>query len=284
LNQTFIAQFCGVDQTNFNFILKYDYANILGNEKFCSRILHHLGLITPTIKIIKNGKGSDIIAKFQHEMQNISPEEDDQLLFMPAFQAETVNSLIINKKIAEIGVEDFQFLLKLFGEMAVYDLLIGNNDRFFHLKPGDKILFSDPFFNSGNVMLATPLPKQGGNLQLFAIDNGSSQQLQAQKKDTPSELYQKFRRAFCYVVGEGHFLEFAQHILKGVMERLRKGDPKNLPPQLEAEKLINQGIQSGIDRLRQIDLDLFSQSAKTPLALTTLHLIKENLSSIGLKN
>jgi hypothetical protein len=116
-------------------------------------------------------------------------------------------------------------LLQSFGQVAVYDLLLANHDRFyrreldFDLKGnGNGFLRSplnaDSFINSGNIMLSLDIDR---NLEkVFCIDNGSC----IQNKDD-DEYLNSFFETFKEFSVETHREKFADIIFAGILGKIQ---------------------------------------------------------------
>jgi len=265
-----------------DFILKFENKIVANNEKFCSKVINQLGFITPIITSIKSEKkdGSSIINAFKSQVSDFYfYSADDKLVFMLAFEAKTVNVLIKEKILDQLSVTSLKILFTNLGELAVYDLLIGNNDRLFRLTTIEGTLFGDPSFNSGNVMLSiTPSKENGEQITFFAIDNGSSPHLET-NMSSPNSLYTKFREAFSNLATDNSFGPFANHILQGIAKQFKFGN-------LDAKDFLIQGISKGLEKLKKLDREQFilslEQHARSALSKTTLKLINENLSQLKL--
>jgi hypothetical protein len=279
INYTYIAQF---DKEKF--VLKFEHIDRAFNEKFCARILKELGFFTPIVRLIKHDKrnGKNILMTFHESLNDLDKDElnDNYALFMPAFEAKSMLELIQASELAKLSPQKLSMLFRKIGEIAVYDLLYGNNDRFFRLDGSVEAIFSACHFNCGNIMLAS---QSEGDLQVLAIDNGSSSGLVNQLpwvKTQSSLVYEHFKKAFRYAVKEGHAQEFANHILRGSTICINQF-PECFS-QADAEKFLIEGANQGCQQLKQLDREKFiallAPHAKGTLAQKTLDLIKENLS------
>lgn len=95
------------------------------------------------------------------------------LIAMPQLDANNFKEAS-KSKIKQMSPEDQQVMLEKFGEIALLDIILGNNDRFVSFTDNVETLFSaTSSFNSGNVMMEFDELESGHQklVEVYPIDN-----------------------------------------------------------------------------------------------------------------
>lgn len=184
------------------FVLKVEVKAMGENELLISAIFRRFFPAPETFlvpkKISTSGATKDLTLFFNEarEVKSSFPADLKKycVILMPGLKACTFDNALREKEkiLLRLPDEDFKRMLVTFGQIAIFDLLTGNVDRFirFDSRNGPYFLKSSPIFNRGNIMLQI----EGGRLlKVFCIDNCSDPELQDKEK---AEDFSKERLVF----------------------------------------------------------------------------------------
>jgi hypothetical protein len=166
-------------QKDLLFILKSLNKESAENEKFCADLFRKFELNTPRLyfvgseKIKGNVTGQSLIEKIHGTVG-----DSNELIFMFGFEATTLKDLITSKALFELKTEDLEKIFSTMGQVAIFDLLIANDDRFFRHNSENPSRVGK-FLNEGNIMFDLKITgnKERTFSQAFIIDNATTQNL-----------------------------------------------------------------------------------------------------------
>src|SRR3989338_444176 len=179
--------------TPLYFVLKWEKESEAQNERFCSRLLRECNFNTSDMHFVSDSIAMSLlpyaIAK-KPAMENLGNSRP--LMLMPEFQASTFSALVKNGSLFQMDRDDWKKMFRFFGQVAVFDLLIGNDDRLIKLQGADDLsLEKNPSFNSGNIMLHL-IPTTDSKKKLthcYLIDNGTSRYLLPIKEPSVDDTF-----------------------------------------------------------------------------------------------
>lgn len=161
---------------DYKFILKWNKEPFSINEKLGSDLLNFFGLKAPTVHILGadlESQLSKVAIQFKGEKRAFNPELTPSLIFMEAFEGGTLTSHL--KFFLNLSKEEHVEILFKFGEVVIFDLMMGNHDRLVRLDlSNDDFLSMPPALNDGNIMLDIPLIDGERSLKdICFIDNAT---------------------------------------------------------------------------------------------------------------
>ncbi len=246
------------DPDTFKFVLKLMYPSLSPNYRICSKALEILGMKTPKIFIF-----DDASPCYKTAMEKIPPPpaRPYHLGFMCAFEGADLTQLIASGAIGKLIPGDWETLLMHCGKIAVYDLLIANDDRFYQPSSAGPPTTSRTKCNAGNIMLEIPLLENDKRTlkTLFCIDNSSSSILRLQPgqhdySTSKKNYLLKFFEAFKFFYLMQNRSAFAEIIFRGIKEQL-KGQCELTKD--TAVTAIAQGIGEGYKKLSETNINTF---------------------------
>lgn len=285
------------DKKVIKFVLKLLSHDQADNEQACSNFLKQWNLSTPNIYKLEDLNIQLNLLKPMKALHNQFPPghgnailQKHSIIVMPAFQAATLSSLIKEKRLLLLQDEDIQKLGESFGEIAIFDLLIGNTDRLIRFNSDGKLLY--PEINAGNIMVElesvneqkiriknvhfidnstdsfmidkcddTEEDDESENqISLFAEENSQDDDyLSSPKTRTPSisadQRAEGFKQAFEDLTKD--LITIHQHIYDGTQKCLLKAKQTKEEDQLIEHFLkifsssLDKGFKKAIDKLKQ---------------------------------
>lgn len=276
------------NNTNKKFILKLSIDDNPQNAKINGKILQLLGLEVPKFFIGKKQDTSFSALWKYAEAQNLNrgtvPKNRAVLVFMEAFPGANLRQFIRTGDIFKLNREQWTRTLEYFGRLAVFDLAIGNHDRFFRVQTGISIEDTEPFCNAGNILLHSPRNAPADKVPvIYTIDNGSyysllseAQEMTKQPSGTPEcPYFRECQRVFSSLqTNETDRQNFARKIYNGIFNEVlelkfrptgsKPGNPQQLFP---SETFALRPLLSGIDLGFKALLD-FAQRQECQTSLT----------------
>jgi len=262
------------------FILKFTAPCLNLSARVNSVALQRLGMKAPTFY------SWDTDAAINKKVSTIVKERfsyttaEKHFTFMEAVPGADLGHLISTRALFKLTKEDWYRCLNLCGKVAVFDLLLANDDRFYRPHPLYGIEEPPIFCNKGNLMLHLPLvEKERRTLDdVFCIDNASTSNLRTRTKKTHSKnqrnyltlLFEAFKK-FNHVDFQN---TFASIIFKGISNHIRLEIPDDRElrilflDRVEALPEIRKGIIEGYRQISELDPEEFLQTLKD----THLHL------------
>ncbi|MCB1109807.1 MAG: hypothetical protein KDK64_02410 [Chlamydiia bacterium] len=153
----------------FKWVIKWQ--NQLGGEceyistLFYKRVFEHYSV--PESAYITDQKIRDTLATvFIKNNGNVASVHYP--LFLEYLKGNNLSAFCANGNLFKLNVEDLFKLFTAFGEVAGYDLAIGNSDRFFPMN-FQGVIHSDFKMNSGNIMIE--IDESGKLVNVHLIDN-----------------------------------------------------------------------------------------------------------------
>jgi len=226
-----------VTEPKEKFFLKLAKPIQIANARFCSKILSELGEKTSKIHLIndKNESRNRLKDLAKNTPGGNRGLESCDLAFMEACPGSDLGCKLDNGTLFDLDQESWEKLLKTIGRVAVFDLAIGNNDRFYRPKINVSPEGTPPFCNVGNFILFTETVE--GRIErlneIYCIDNGSSKEFIPKNKKSSNEtnlysdetnLYleylKSFKDAFSTFLNPEKHEKFAQIIYKGIELKL----------------------------------------------------------------
>jgi len=206
------------------FILKLINPCLSLNVRVNSQVLTMLGFKAPKVIVWK--KESEQSFKFtQLIKENLDPNIcDKDLMYMNAFPGGDLGHLIESGVLFKLTQNDWNRALEFFGKLAVIDLCLANDDRFFRLPMREAFDSAEGFCNSGNVMLYIPMNEECKRYlkALFCIDNCCSSSLKRLKTmKRRKEILQRFLEAFTFFSKNENPKILADKIYQGLMLHIR---------------------------------------------------------------
>ncbi len=179
-------------QKGLNFILKYVNKDNAANEKYCSELFKQFQFNAPDLAFV----GSELISArstgrdLMRAMHRSELGDNGELVFMFAFEGADFNSMLKLQSFFNLTDESFKNLLADMGEIAVFDLLIGNDDRFFRNQETNPRRIQS-FCNYGNIMFKLKWTEDAKHelVETYSIDNATSARLKPKvaRFDTESD-------------------------------------------------------------------------------------------------
>lgn len=250
------------------FILKCILPELAVNTRFCSRVLEKLGMKTPEIFVFNKSRPQ--IGTLAKVISKSIPVEKGRYhaAFMQAFPGTDFGGAVKTRALFHLNSANWKAFLKSCGRIAVFDLITGNNDRFYRpdlFKAPDQVA---PFFNAGNIMLTIPVKGAGDvEMKVFCIDNGSAQVLRPDKKGEYSEDdFDLFVNAFGTFKALEKRPKLAEIIFDGIFDKYivdltddRLSDSvRKLFGDFElGVQSVTEGVNEGYDYLSRIDVPVF---------------------------
>lgn len=165
-----------------NFVVKLLSHDQAINEWGCARFLKQFGFNTPSISFLENLSVKKEFLEVMKRHHSGFPTEsmnelqrDKEIIIMPKFTATTMASFIEERRILLLNDEEIEELAEMIGKIAIFDLIIGNDDRFIRFsveKPGELLA---PNLNWGNLMVEIDLNNHLKNIYL--IDNATTSKM-----------------------------------------------------------------------------------------------------------
>ncbi|MBA2368072.1 MAG: hypothetical protein H0V82_03505 [Candidatus Protochlamydia sp.] len=264
------------------FVTKFIHPSLSANTRLCSQVLKHLGLYSPKIYVVDcEYKDFPVRGKIGSIMKiNASQYKNHDFAFMDAFSGTNIGDFISTTKFFQLNEHCTSTMFYTFGRVAVFDLFLGNDDRFYRPATGLEFIAPnnvDAFINSGNIMLDIKSNIETTiELVVFCIDNTSSNMLNSSVNknseidfEPEKEIYlQSFLKAFCYF--KIHQSEFASKIYEGIrleVDRVLAEIEQELPlsPEEKSHYFLNndfatqyliKGIEEGYSQLSNQQLIL----------------------------
>lgn len=205
---------------------------------------------------------------------------------MDAFPGGDLGHLIETRALFKLSKEDWMQALTLFGKVAIFDLLLANDDRFYRISPPLPFDDAPPFCNRGNIMLHLPLQDTESRTlsEIFCIDNASTSclRLRSKREYPPAKLkyLQSHSEALLHFYLAPNRQALALKIYSGIMLHIRpvlSEDPdlrKRFCDPFDAREAILKGIAEGYEALEKLDREAFIDTLKK----TDLDLIIDDLS------
>ena len=152
-----------------NFVIKWQPENLCKIEMMGAFIFQSLQFPAPNILSGSNTESTALIPFAAKEVPSIAQLSDHSIIVMPQLHANTFEGAVKNDALKQLSQSDLKKLGFLFGQIALIDMAIGNDDRFIRFQPGyeETIPFSSSF-NSGNIMIEFD---EDSLQNVFPIDN-----------------------------------------------------------------------------------------------------------------
>ncbi len=259
------------ENRTLKFVVKYIHPSQSANTRLCSAVVERLGLQSSKVYVVDpQYSGFSAKGKIMKLLSINSRYKKHDFAFMSAFSGANIGNLIENREFFRMDEHSIGRMLTLFGKVAVFDLMMGNDDRFY--RPNTEFIDNpaavDPFINSGNIMLELKATSENTRelSNVFCIDNTSSARLNAllnKKREVDFEeekqLYlTSFFKAFSYF--KDHNVEFASKIYEGILsEANSEANKENLSEEEKKHcffngplmvKYLAEGVRAGYDQLK----------------------------------
>ncbi len=234
--------------SSHRFVLKWVTNNDAINEKMGADFLRHYGFCTPHFTFIS----SDVAKKLAPFAQKINKgfsyiSKNQTLLFMNELPGMTFKAAIEDYSLFSLSSSDWEKLGVRLGEIAIFDMLMGNEDRLIQWEiHSEHFNLIRPNPNLGNLMLQMPYNKEGQRYleSVDFIDNGFSKFL----KDRPTQD-STFELDFntLFEEGEGNFKEKEvdfDPVASNLQATLKEGNKL-----IELTKFFSYSIQN-LDKIR----------------------------------
>ena len=216
------------------FVTKYIHPALSANTRLCSAVFDHLGLQSPKLHVVDSTYCGFLprgrIGTFMDVDKQKYKKHD--FAFMNAFPGADIGNLIENQAFFQISEAGICSMFMTFGAVSVYDLMLGNDDRFYrpNLECIDTPSNVDPFLNSGNIMLEiySPSTEKLEAPNIYCIDNTSSNRLtpflskknEVEFDQEKQDYLTAFFKAFSYF--KDHEQELALKIYEGIYQEVAK--------------------------------------------------------------
>ncbi len=262
------------EEKTIKFVTKYIHPALSANTRLCSAVFNRLGLQSPKIYVVDSNYTNFLprgkIGAFMGVDKQKYGKHD--FAFMNAFDGADIGGVINNLSFFHLKEKCVSSLLKTFGTVAVYDLILGNDDRFY--RPSYELIDDpsavEPFINNGNVILEIKLDCDFNYklFNVFCIDNTSSNRLKSyltknktlEFEECKQVYLNSFLKAFVYFKSNED--KFAEKIYAGIYSEAikvfnalsedEKNDFKEVPAFFEknfAIGCLQEGIKLGYKEL-----------------------------------
>ncbi|MBX7066951.1 MAG: hypothetical protein K1X28_06955 [Parachlamydiales bacterium] len=178
------------DESSVGFVLKWVPIHDADNELTCTDLAQFFGLEAPAMRKIEKETSSLFVTPTRKEKPAFNPEPF-QLLAMNRIQGMNLHDLCQSGGVFKLNQKAWNQMMEAFGKAAIFDLFIGNFDRFFRFRQNDSGSFElveAPEANPGNVLVHTT-PQKGNVAAVSFIDSTSMiQGSKPVKKDEEEEF------------------------------------------------------------------------------------------------
>lgn len=221
------------------YVLKWVRATVAQNEVVASKLASAFGVEAPVMQKVSQ----DVSSQFVKMTKALSPSfyaGHFQMIAMNRFRGMNLAELCKNGEILKLDQKAWDGMLHTFGKASMFDLFIGNFDRFIRSTrsdTGEFALEEEPKANPGNVLVQMT-PKKKNLSSVSCIDNGTAVKT-PQKKSAFSEKEEESstetsKRNYPPTAPEAH----------AFFKEMLTGDPQLLTAHI-SEALLN-AIQSSL--------------------------------------
>ncbi|MBX7066182.1 MAG: hypothetical protein K1X28_03015 [Parachlamydiales bacterium] len=171
------------------FVLKW--AEGADNEMICTRIAKHFGLETPEMVLIHPTKVAEVAKATKKLAPRFSKKNSHDLILMNQIKGANFSSFCKSDEILSLSKESWNKMMHYFGKISVFDIFIGNYDRFVRFKLDDEgvfVLEESPEANAGNIMLQATPEKRRTLSRVAVIDTSSLAPQASEEKMAMEEI------------------------------------------------------------------------------------------------
>nr|NGX60153.1 hypothetical protein [Chlamydiota bacterium] len=169
------------------FVLKWQNLAFCTIEKLGAQIFQHFGFHVPKIHQFSKSEATEVMhAAREMDFKLEAMVNGVPLIAMPKIHGGNLTDIIKNGKLKKLSKEDLEILLQKFGQIALLDLIIGNDDRFIGFSSNLKQVFHKSL-NPGNVMVEVDQSSPPRLVGVYPIDNCTSADLILKEKEKEEE-------------------------------------------------------------------------------------------------
>lgn len=243
-----------IEAQPLNWVIKLGSRVEASNELFLTDLAHFLGFDAPKLTALTPADNAKM-GKWRNRQtfernQSLFYREGRQFILMKRCKAQNLTSFIDDGHIYNLTEEDYRKFFTTFGRIAIFDLLIGNDDRIVHHYLHGYDPLGSPFINSGNLMIQfDPNTQKIG--KIYLIDNTSLRLFGPveDEEDYIADRVEIALEALEKILADPNLL--ITHLIEGIQKLVDDDNAAFFKVlQEQSAKWLLDGIESALDMIR----------------------------------